>query len=75
MLLRVAFLSKHMAKYMWVSIAMVVIGIGLIGMTDFLPMFSPPGFDKYGIAAGILYYKFLFIDWFYYDDDDDDDDD
>ncbi|KAK7093542.1 solute carrier family 35 member F6-like isoform X2 [Littorina saxatilis] len=52
-LLRVAFLSKHMAKYMWVSIGMVVVGLGLIGMTDFVHK-TPPGYDKYGIAAGCL---------------------
>ena len=51
-LLRVAFLSKHMAKYMTVSIGMVIVGIGLIGMTDFLPPFTPTGYDRYGIAAG-----------------------
>lgn len=52
-LLRVAFLSKHMAKYMWVSIAMVIVGLGLIGMTDFVYL-TPPGYDQYGIAAGCL---------------------
>lgn len=52
-LLRVAFLSKHMAKYMWVSISMVVAGLGLIGMTDYVHN-RPPGFDDYGLAAGDL---------------------
>ena len=51
-LLRVAFLSKHMAKYMWVSIGMVIVGLGLIGMTDFI--YKPPqGYDQFGLAAGI----------------------
>lgn len=52
-LLRVAFLSKHMAKYMWVSIMMVFIGLGLFGMTDFVHK-TPTGYDQYGLAAGCL---------------------
>ncbi|XP_076451920.1 solute carrier family 35 member F6-like [Babylonia areolata] len=52
-LLRVAFLSKHMAKYMWVSIGMVIVGLGLFGMTDFVHKMSSR-YDKYGLAAGCL---------------------
>lgn len=52
-LLRVAFLSKHMAKYMWVSIFMVIVGLGLIGMTDYV-YDTPRGYDHYGLAAGDL---------------------
>lgn len=36
---------------MWVSIFMVIVGLGLIGMTDYV-YDTPRGYDHYGLAAG-----------------------
>nr|KAG5688891.1 hypothetical protein BaRGS_016459 [Batillaria attramentaria] len=53
-MLRVAFLSKHMAKYMWVSVSMVVAGLGLIGMTDYVATTS--------VLSGHIWSRFSVLD-------------